>query len=120
VRQRLPHDSPHWIDPAGETWFLTICCETRHTNQLARRETWECLLDTFLKYDELGHWSARLLVAMPDHLHALVTFPENFYLKKRVAPSSPGPPSTQVFAWQRDFFEHRLLGGRSRGQAQLH
>jgi REP element-mobilizing transposase RayT len=108
VRQRLPHDPPYWLDPTQETWFLTLCCETRHENQLARPEIWECLLDTFLKYDELGHWSARLLVAMPDHLHALVSFPDNFYLKKRVATFKSWTAKHAGIVWQRDFFDHRL------------
>jgi REP element-mobilizing transposase RayT len=108
VRQRLPHDPPHWLDPTQETWFLTICCETRHKNQLALQEAWQCLLETFLKYDELGHWCARLLVAMPDHLHALVSFPDNFYLKKRIATFKSWTTKHAGIVWQRDFFDHRL------------
>ena len=108
VRQRLPHDPPHWLDSTQETWFLTICCETRHKNQLALPEAWKCLLETFLKYDELGHWSARLLVAMPDHLHALVSFPDNFYLKKRIATFKSWTTKHAGIVWQRDFFDHRL------------
>jgi len=108
VRQRLPHDPPHWLDPTQETWFLTICCETRYKNQLALPEAWQCLLETFLKYDELGHWSARLLVAMPDHLHALVSFPDNFHLKKRIATFKSWTTKHAGIVWQRDFFDHRL------------
>ena len=108
VRQHLPHDPPHWLDPAAETWFLTLSCQTRGENQLATPAVWQCLLETFLKYDELGHWTARLLVAMPDHLHALVSFPDSFFLKKRVTSFKAWTAKHAGIVWQRDFFDHRL------------
>jgi REP element-mobilizing transposase RayT len=45
---------------------------------------------------------------MPDHLHALVSFPDNFYLKKRIATFKSWTTKHAGIVWQRDFFDHRL------------
>ena len=45
---------------------------------------------------------------MPDHLHALVSFRDSFFLKKRVASFKSWTSKQSAVLWQRDFFDHRL------------
>ncbi len=107
-RKRLPHEPPFWLDPGGETWFVTLCCQERGRNQLAEKGAWQTLLGGVLKYRELGYWYPRLFLAMPDHVHVLLGFPDSFFLKKRVATFKSWTSRQAGISWQRDFFDHRL------------
>ncbi|MEM1084049.1 MAG: tRNA uridine-5-carboxymethylaminomethyl(34) synthesis enzyme MnmG [Verrucomicrobiota bacterium] len=113
-RRTLPHTPPPWVDPVGDVFFLTICCKGRGQNQLAMADPWDLILDTFLKHEELGHWQPRFVLAMPDHLHALVTFGEDFALRKTIQSFKSWTAKHGGIAWQRDFFDHRLRSDESR------
>ena len=114
-RQRLPHEIPLWVDPSKETYFITINCAERGRNKLARLEMAEPLFDTVWHRQEKFLWWPHLFLLMPDHLHALLSFPPS------------GKPLRLVFSkwkewtakqldidWQEDFFEHRLRREESR------
>ena len=45
-RKRLPHEVPLWIDPEKEIYFITLCCERREENQLARRDIANAVFET--------------------------------------------------------------------------
>ena len=64
------------------------------------------IADTFAKYEE--HWIALRILAMPDHLHALLAFPDGVHLKKRVGFFKSWTAKKAGIAWQRDFFDHRI------------
>ena len=48
------------------------------------------------------------LLLMPDHLHALVSFPGDNTMPKVVAAWKRHAARTQRILWQRGFFDHRL------------
>jgi hypothetical protein len=48
----LRHDPPPWIDPAVSSYFMTICCQTRGTNQLCHPGVGEALLNGARIYHE--------------------------------------------------------------------
>ena len=112
---KLPHEVPLWVDPARELYFITICCEPRGCNQLALPGAAKALFETVVYRHERQIWFAHLFLLMPDHAHALLSFP-------------PGPGTLQAtilnwkrrvarqlgIVWQRDFFEHRLRSFESR------
>lgn len=50
----------------------------------------------------------RLLLLMPDHLHALIAFPVACSLRKTITDWKSLLARTANIGWQRDFFEHRL------------
>src|SRR5438445_12480121 len=109
ARKSLPHEIPLWVDPAKETYFVTICCESRGENQLARPEAADKILETIIHRNEIGFWFVQLAVLMPDHLHLLISFPD---IDKRVqtvvSKWKEWTAKTLGVCWQRDFFEHRL------------
>ena len=107
-RKNLPHDPPGWIDPTQEAFFITINCLPRGTNQLAIDPVWEAMIETIEFREERGEWKWRLLLAMPDHLHGIVTFPDSFHMKKSIASWKRWLAKTHSIDWQRDFFDHRL------------
>jgi putative transposase len=107
-RQLLPHEIPYWVDPAKEVWFLTICCKQRGKNHLIEGETPSQLLESVKFRHAKGHWFAHVFIVMPDHCHALFTFPQDRPLAKTVRDWKHWTAANLGVAWQTDFFEHRL------------
>jgi REP element-mobilizing transposase RayT len=102
-----------WIP--RETYFITVNCEERGTNQLATHAVAEPLLETVRFRNERSLWFAHVFLVMPDHVHGLFSFPpslntlqETISLWKRWTARQLG------IVWQRDFFEHRLRSDESR------
>ena len=108
-RKKLPHNVLLWIDPTTETYFITVGCLPRGQNHLAIPEVAEPLIETAVYRNEQSIWSVRLLLLMPDHVHFLVSFPDN---GKRISTImskwKEWTAKHLAIRWQRDFFEHRL------------
>jgi len=108
-RKRLPHYVPLWVDPGKTCYFITICCTPRGINHLAHEQIAGDLFETVKHRNTTGIWYVRLALAMPDHLHLLIWFPE---IEKRVqiivSKWKQWTAKTLKIDWQRDFFEHRL------------
>ena len=114
-RKHLPHEIPLWVDPGKETYFITINCYKRGRNQLARKEIAEPLFDTVRHRQEKFLWWPYLFLLMPDHLHALLSFPPSGQPLRRVVSTWKEWTAKQLgLAWQDDFFEHRLRREESR------
>jgi len=73
-RKRLDHRIPAFAQ-WDATYFLTICCVQRGTNSLCHSERAATIFGSVQTYETLGKWSVRIMLLMPDHLHALVDFP---------------------------------------------
>lgn len=107
-RKQLGHRPPDWVS-AGDVYFITICLEKRHSKQLIEPEVAEALYRAADFYQNMGYWWLQLLVLMPDHLHALISFnqrersmSETLRNWKRYLNRSVG------VEWQRGYFDHRL------------
>jgi REP element-mobilizing transposase RayT len=106
-RKSLPHDIPLWVDPAQEIWFITLACQPRGGNQLALPEIWPFLVESVERRNAANVWWVHLFVAMPDHCHALVSFPTT-NMKKVISDWKRWVARQKGVRWQTDFFEHRL------------
>ena len=108
-RSRLPHDVPHWVDPAWQVWFVTICTQPRGPNQLASLEVWRVISESIVHRREQGVWFTQILLLMPDHLHMLMRLPPEAKTLKRLISDWKRWISRECgIRWQRDFFDHRL------------
>ena len=103
----MGHTPPPWVTK-GSLFFITICTQPRNENQLCCDEVASAIFETTAIRHERGRWYCRLMVLMPDHLHALIAFPPTarmdqtiFSFKRFVSRNTP-------VVWQRDFFDHRL------------
>ncbi len=112
-RSHLPHDPPNWIDPTQEAFFITINCLPRGSNHLAHDHVWTALIETITFREERGDWKWNLFLAMPDHLHGIVTFPNSFFMKKSISSWKRWLTKSKSICWQRDFFDHRLRNWES-------
>jgi REP element-mobilizing transposase RayT len=113
TRKHLPHDVPDWIDATQEAFFITINCAPRGTNHLAKPEIWDAILDAISFREDRGDWTWRLVLAMPDHLHGIVTFPRQFQMRKSVSDWKRWLATRRGVTWQDGFFDHRLRSPES-------
>jgi putative transposase len=108
-RKLRPRDIPLWIDSTKETYFITICCERRGKNQLAIAGMANSLFETVAYRNEQAMWFASLVLLMPDHIHFVVSFPDNGRrMQTTVSKWKESTAKKLAIGWQRDFFEHRL------------
>jgi putative transposase len=67
------------------------------------------LLDTVRVRNDRFVWFAHLFLVMPDHVHALLSFPPSQGTLQKTVTSWKRWTARQLgIVWQRDFFEHRL------------
>jgi putative transposase len=114
-RKSLPHEIPLWVDPQKEIYFITIKCEMRVTNQLATDKVATDLFETIQHRQEQKLWWPHIFLLMPDHIHALISFPPSDKpIKLIVRKWKEWTAKATGIHWQRDFFEHRLRHDESR------
>ena len=106
-RSRLNHVPPWWIAD-DSLFFITVNCVPRGLDQLCRPETATAVVSAARFYHEHQKWSCRLLLLMPDHLHAIVAFPFNVGLKTTLIRWKGYLAKSHGIRWQQDFFDHRL------------
>jgi putative transposase len=58
-------------------------------------------------------WFARLVLLMPDHLHALIAFPTERAMETTVRQWKGFLAHQFKIRWQRDFFDHRIRNAES-------
>lgn len=107
-RKTLPHGLPVGIRPDEAVFFLTICCEPRGKNQLCTPHIAPALLDAVAFYHQQGKWWMFFALLMPDHLHALTSFPNDNVMPQVVAAWKKYTAREFGIRWQRGFFDHRL------------
>jgi putative transposase len=106
-RKPLNHPVPPWVEK-GSLFFVTLCCEQRGRNQLCLATAGRALLDTVRYYHEHQRWFARLFLLMPDHVHALLAFPQ-VEERSEVIRNWKGYTARKLgVRWQRNYFDHRL------------
>jgi putative transposase len=114
-RKTLPHEIPSWVDPQKEINFVTINCKLRFVNQLALPDVSVQLFETVRHRQEKMLWWPYLVLLMPDHLHALLSFPPSSKpLQLVIGKWKEWTAKELGIVWQRDFFEHRLRRDESR------
>ena len=110
-----PHNVPLWVNPNEEVYFITICCEERGINQLANENVARKIFESVRFRNEQSIWFASLALLMPDHLHALVSFPQHQQtIVERVGNWKRWTATQLRIRWQSGFFEHRIRSEEER------
>lgn len=94
-------------------FFLTICCETRGNNQLCQPSVAEALLSAARYYHEKHDWYLRMMLLMPDHVHALIAPALDDRLNDVVGNWKRYVGLKTGVVWQKNFFDHRLRSAES-------
>jgi putative transposase len=107
-RKKLPHDLPLSIRPDTATFFITICCTPKGENQLCRHEIAAAIIESVAFRQSRRDWWMELLLLMPDHLHALVSFPSDKDMTAVISQWKEFLAKKIGIGWQANFFDHRL------------
>ncbi len=107
ARKSLPHAIPSWVKD-GSGYFITICCQPKGINQLCREDVSSMLWHSLKFRQDRGDLWVHLLVLMPDHLHAIMSFSPQVGMKRCISQWKRYVSTYTQVAWQRDFFDHRL------------
>jgi len=102
---RPPHAAPLWV-PEAAIFHIRIRAEKSSLLTepwLARR-----LLDSVEFYSEQGRWWAWIFLLMPDHLHALLSFPVEERISDVVGDWKRFHARQHGVLWQENYFDHRL------------
>ncbi len=111
-RKNPPHETPLGIPPEEAMFFLTICADKRGADVLTAHGT--AILAAVRHRHSTGVWFCRIFLIMPDHIHALLRFPDSAHpMRKVVSEFKRWTAHVGGFRWQRDFFEHRLRSNES-------
>ena len=109
TRKKMVHETPSWIGGVSpECFFVTICCNPQGRNQLAHDNIWNDLIETVENRNIRKVWQCRLLLAMPDHLHALMLFEGEKRMKDTIRDWKRWTARGIGIEWQDGFFDHRL------------
>ena len=106
-RQKLPHVTPAWVKD-GALYFITVCTQPRGVNQLCQPDNAVWIHGSFLFREQRGDWWWHLLLLMPDHLHAIMSFPQTPGMLHTLGQWKRFAARERHIDWQRDFFDHRL------------
>jgi putative transposase len=112
-RKKLPHERPLWLRPEDEIFFITVCCEPRGKNQLCYPKIARAIFDSVEFRNRNAVWYARFVCLMPDHLHALISFPYERPMKQIMSDWKRFLTTNLKIESQRDFFDHRLRNEES-------
>jgi putative transposase len=103
------HVPPDWVSNEA-TFFITINCARRGGDPLTRHDLPASLFSCVSHYHENKRWWPEMLLLMPDHLHALISFSWDPKQGMNAVVRSWKRYTARAFGigWQRDFFDHRI------------
>ena len=94
-------------------FFITVCCQPRGQNQLCHADIASKLFESIFFRHKWGDWWMHSVLFMPDHMHALASFPSEKDVRTVVTQWKKYAARKFSVNWQRDFFDHRLRSDES-------
>ena len=109
---RLHHKTPGWVKD-GAVFHLRIRALPTQSPALTASALAPQLLAAVRRSHELGHWWCELFLLMPDHVHALLAFPDSPGMSETLRNWKRGTARVQRVQWQEGYFDHRLRPQKS-------
>jgi len=75
--QRLHHTVPHWVEPGALFHIRIALNREKEQKALIGPPLAQGILDSAKFYGAKLRWHITLFLLMPDHLHALLSFPRD-------------------------------------------
>ena len=104
-RKWLGHAVPAWVNHG--IFFVTINCRERGGRLLIAGGVSETIQNAATFYHG-RRWWVHLWLIMPDHIHALLSFPQTEEMRKVVGDWKRFVAGKTGIEWQKGFFDHRL------------
>ncbi|HWA24306.1 MAG TPA: hypothetical protein VG734_01430 [Lacunisphaera sp.] len=113
--RRLHHQTPTWVDSAA-VFHIRVRTTSEFGSVPTDARIARALLESAAFYRQRATWHCHLFLIMPDHIHALLTFPSNRDMRVIVGRWKGWQVRTLGIRWQENFFDHRI---RSPQELQL-
>jgi REP element-mobilizing transposase RayT len=105
-RSHLPRE---WVEN-DSAFFITINCKPRGVDHLTSGDRPLRIFDSVAFLYARRAWFPELVLLMPDHLHALISFSweEGEGMNRIIADWKRFLATKLGVSWQRDYFDHRI------------
>jgi REP element-mobilizing transposase RayT len=106
--RRLHHEVPSWVED-GALFHIRIALD-RQTKQpsLIDPPLGRSILDSANLYQQNERWHITVFLLMPDHLHALLSFPRDESMSSLISDWKRFHARNNSVVWQEGYFDHRL------------
>ena len=105
---RLYHRVPDWVE-SGAVFHVRMALDrTKRQETLITLPIGESLMESAKFYDSKGRWHLTVFMLMPDHIHALLSFPREESMSRVIGDWKHFQTHKHGIAWQKGFFDHRL------------
>ena len=104
---RLHHAVPSWVGD-GAVFHIRVRIAPDYHESLTEPRLAKALLKSAAYYHEMSRWYCHLLLLMPDHLHALLSFPADINMIMALGRWKAWQRRTLGIDWQVNFFDHRI------------
>jgi putative transposase len=106
--RRLHHEVPSWVED-GALFHIRIALERGlKQNPLTYPPLARAILNLASLYQQKERWHITVFLLMPDHLHALLSFPPNESMSSVISDWKRFHARKHQVAWQEGYFDHRL------------
>lgn len=113
--KKLHHEVPSWV-PGGSRFHIRIRVAPEYRRPLTEPKIAKQLLGSVIFYHERQRWHATIFLLMPDHLHAILSFPSQESMSRVIGEWKRYQAKELGIVWQDNFFDHRL---RNKAEADL-
>ncbi len=105
---KLHHAVPDWVEP-GALFHIRIAIDReRQQTLLTSSPLGQSLMESAEFYEAKSRWCITIFLLMPDHIHALLSFPRDLSMSRVVGDWKHFHKHKHGVIWQEDFFDHRL------------
>jgi putative transposase len=104
---KLHHEPPGWVGP-GAIFHIRIRCAVDNPVALTQPELAAAILASARLYHEAGRWHALVMLLMPDHLHALLSFAIGQDMSRVLGDWKRFQAARHGVRWQSNYFDHRV------------
>jgi REP element-mobilizing transposase RayT len=105
--KRLHHEVPHWVHD-GAQFHIRLRTEAESSPPLIEPSLATELISAAQYYHEQRRWFCRLFLLMPDHIHAIISFPPNAGMSPIIGEWKRYTARSLGIRWQSNYFDHRL------------
>lgn len=99
---------PHWVEPGALFHTRIRLDREKQQKALIDPSLAQAILDSAKFYEAKMRWHVTLFLLMPDHLHAVLSFPRNKSMSEVIRDWKRFHKRTNGVMWQEGYFDHRL------------
>ena len=107
MKGKLYHKPPSWVS-AGARFHIRIRTAKAYRASLTDPTLETTIQEAARYYHQQQRWFLYLMVLMPDHLHAVMSFPAEPGMSRTIGMWKHYLHSRVGIEWQENYFDHRL------------